>query len=173
MGATLCDSSPLMATLHFIAGKAGAGKTTLARRLGGELPAVVICGDEWLSQISDPITSLDDYLKASRRLRNALMPHIVELLRLGNDVVLDLGANNTRHGRAWVRTIFEAAGADHVLHYIPVDDATCQARVRHRNETQPAGVFFGIVTEALVDEVNRYVVPPGEDEGFVIVLHGG
>ena len=27
--------------------------------------------------------------------------------RLGNDVVFDLGANHTRHGRAWVRSIFE------------------------------------------------------------------
>jgi predicted kinase len=168
----LCDSFRRLATLHFIAGKAGAGKTTLARKLGRELPAIVICEDEWLSQISDPITSLDDYLKASRRLRNALAPHVVQLLRLGNDVVFDLGANNTPHGRAWVRTIFEAAGADHVLHYIPADDATCLARVRQRNESQPAGVFFGVVTDALVIEVNKHVAPPHPDEGFTVVTVG-
>lgn len=161
-----------MATLHFICGKAGAGKTTLARKLGHELPAVVICEDEWLSQLSDPITSLDDYVKASRRLRSALAPHVVELLRLGNHVVFDLGANNIPRGRAWVRSIFEAAGADHRLHYLPVDDATCLERVRQRNESQPAGVFFGIVADALVREVNTHFTPPAPEEGFQVVTYG-
>jgi predicted kinase len=132
---------------------------------------VVICEDEWLSVLSDPITSLDDYLKASRRLRAALTPHVVELLRLGNHVVFDLGANNTASGRAWVRTIFEAASADHVLHYLPVDDETCLARVHERNESQPAGIFFGVVTDALVIEVNKYVTPPADEEGFHVVVH--
>ena len=160
-----------MATLHFICGKAGAGKTTLARRLGRELPAVVICEDEWRLRLLDPIVSMDDHVKASERLRRALTPHVVQLLRVGHNVVLDVGANNVPHGRAWVRTLFELAGAEHVLHHLPADDATCAARVQQRNVLQPPGLFFGVVSDALVAEVNRLVVPPAPAEGFVIVVH--
>ena len=95
----------------------------------------------------------------------------MDLLRLGNHVVFDLGANNVPRGRAWVRTIFEAAAADHLLHYLPVDDDTCLRRVRQRNESQPAGVFFGVVADALVIEVNNHFTPPAAEEGFQVVTH--
>jgi predicted kinase len=38
-----------MATLHFVAGRAGAGKTTLAREIAKLTPAILICEDEWLA----------------------------------------------------------------------------------------------------------------------------
>jgi predicted kinase len=159
-----------MATLHVCCGKAGAGKTTLARRIGREAQAVVICEDEWLSRLADPITNLAEYLTAARKLRGVLAPHVADLLRLGTSVVFDF-AGNTVRDRQWVRSIVDEARADHVLHYLPADDELCKARVRRRNEQQPEGVFFGVVSEAQVDEVNRYFVPPSDEEGFNIVVH--
>jgi len=43
---------------------AGAGKTTLARKLAAERPAVFISEDEWLFHLAEPIETLDQYLAA-------------------------------------------------------------------------------------------------------------
>jgi predicted kinase len=161
-----------MATLHFVSGKAGAGKTTLARRIAQEAPAILICEDQWISQIADPITNLGEYVSAATKIRRLLAPHVTELLRLGVSVVFDFGGNTVRD-RNWVRSIFNEANAEHVLHYIRADDAICRARVRARNETRPEGLFFGIVTDAQVEEVNAYFSPPGADERFNIVICDG
>lgn len=53
-----------MATLHFVAGKAGAGKTTRARRLAIATPAVLICEDVWLAALAEPIRTLHEYAVA-------------------------------------------------------------------------------------------------------------
>jgi predicted kinase len=159
-----------MATLHFISGKAGAGKTTLARQIARTAPAILFCEDDWMSKLSDPIENLQQYLAASSRIRSVISPLSVDLLKLGISVVFDF-AGNTSSDRRWVRSIFESVGADHQLHYIPVADDVCKARVRQRNLSKPGGLFFGHVTDQQVHEANKYFTPPGGEEGFVVVVH--
>jgi predicted kinase len=159
-----------MATLHFVSGKAGAGKTTLARQIATSAPAILFCEDEWMARLAEPIVNLQQYLAAARRIRSVIAPLAVDLLKIGTSVVFDF-AGNTTDDRQWVRSIFERAGADHQLHYIPADDDVCRARVRQRNVAQPAGLFYGQVTDEQVDEANRYFTPPRADEGFVVAVH--
>src|SRR5439155_16752786 len=129
-----------VATLHFVSGKAGAGKTTLARQIARTAPGVLICEDEWMFRLAGPIDSLQQYLAAAARIRSVIAPLAVDLLKLGTSVVFDF-AGNTVNDRQWVRSIFETATADHRLHYILADDGTCRARVRQRNVSKPEGVF--------------------------------
>ena len=159
-----------MGTLHFVCGKAGAGKTTLARQIAQTAPAVLICEDEWMLRLADPIENLEQYLAQAVRIRSVIGPLCIDLLRLGTSVVFDF-AGNTVRDRQWVRSIFESANGDHRLHYLLVDDDTCKARVRQRNMMKPDGVFFGPVSDAQVDEVNRFFTPPDTEEGFVVVVH--
>ena len=160
-----------MATLHFICAKAGAGKTTLARELGRTLPAVVFCEDEWLDTLGFEIRSLEDFVAASSKWRDLIGPLAIELLRLGVSVVFDF-AGNTIKSRQWVRTIFEAANADHVLHVIAATDAQCLANIHRRNREKPSGVYWGPVTDETFHRVTAYFAPPQPEEGFRVQAHG-
>jgi predicted kinase len=157
------------ATLHMLCGKIAAGKSTLARRLA-DAPGTVLVGEDALLSRLFPgeIRSLEDYARCVARLREALGPHLQELLGKGISVVLDFQAN-TPQARAWMRSVFEGAGAGHVLHFLDVPDEECRRRLRARNA---AGAHEYRVGEADFDRFTSRFVAPADDEGFVVVRHG-
>jgi len=154
-------------TLHFICGRLASGKTTLAHTLVAEEHAILICEDAWLSKLSDEISSFDDYLKWSRRCRSVMESLVVDILRTGISVVLDF-AGNTPTERKWVRSLFERAGADHVLHYLDVPETICLARLKFRNETKPEGLYFATTSKEEFLAITRWFQPPSIEEGFCI-----
>lgn len=159
-----------MATLHFICGKAASGKTTLARELAARHSAVLFCEDEWLTLLEAKIENLADFARHSKRLRAALAPLALRLLKLGISIVFDF-AGNTPKDRAWVRSIFECADSDHVLHSIVASDELCKTRLRLRNETKPEGLYYGTVTENQFEAVTRYFIPPNDQEKFYVIYY--
>ena len=153
------------ATLHFISGRLASGKTTLALRLAEQEGAVLICEDVWLSKLSDGINSFEDYLKWSRRCRSVIGPLVIQILRAGASVVLDF-AGNTQAERKWVRSLFEEAEVNHVLHYLDVAEEECLARLKIRNETKPEGLYFATTSEEEFSAIARWFQPPVPEEGF-------
>jgi predicted kinase len=152
-------------TLHILCGKIAAGKSTLAARLGAAPNTVVLAEDALLPALFGPeLHAVPDYIRYAARLRVAIAPHIVALLRLGVSVVLDFPAN-VPATRAWMRTLFEEAGVNHVLHYLDVPDAACRARLHARNA---AGAHAFAVSDDEFDQITSYFVPPDPGEGFTI-----
>lgn len=159
-----------MATLHFIHGWPGAGKTTLARDLGERERAVVFCEDEWLATLSsERITSLQQYVEASARIRQLIAPLATRLLTLGVSVVFDFAGNTPPH-RAWVKAIADVANADHLLHVLDVPADECKRRLHERNATRPPGLYFGDVSDELFDAVVQRIVPPRDEEAIRTAL---
>ena len=156
-------------TLHFMCGKAGAGKSTLAAALARETGAVLLIEDVWMTRLyGDQLKVFDDYIRFSRKLKSAIGPLVIDLLRRGQPVVLDFQAN-TRAGRAWFRSLFEEAGAGHVLHVMATPDAVCLARIAQRNLERPEGSHP--LTEQDFHHISSFFQAPEPAEGFEMQVH--
>jgi predicted kinase len=157
-------------TLHFFCGKAASGKSTLAKKLAKENNAVLISEDIWLSRLyPNEINSLQDYIDYSRRLRLVVAPIVQEILERGLSVILDF-PGNVPSQREWIRSVYENANSEHVLHFIDKPDETCKAQLKQRNNELPEGAKH--LSDAEFDRITSYFSPPLADEGYNVVKHG-
>jgi predicted kinase len=162
------DMSTSRPTLHLLCGKIAAGKSTLAKHLASRPGTVLISEDRWNSTLfPDEIKTIDDYSRYSARVRAAMGPHVVALLKAGLSVVLDFQAN-TVAVRGWMRTLIDGADAAHELHFLDLPDEVCRHRLRERNA---AGEHPYQASDADYDLFTRYFVPPSPDEGFNVIVH--
>jgi predicted kinase len=155
-------------TLHLLCGKIAAGKSSLAAALGAAPLTVIVSEDRWLFYLfGSEMATVEDYVRCAAKLRAAMAPHVVDLLKAGLSVVLDYPAN-TLANRAWMKGIADAAGVPHQLHWLDVPDAVCKARLRARNA---AGEHEFAPTDEQFDQIASYFVPPTAAEGLEIVVH--
>lgn len=155
-------------TLYLLCGKIAAGKSTLARRLAARPATLLIIQDHWMSNLfPTEVRTIDDFAGHSARLRAAIGPHIVDILRQGLSVVLDFPANTVTY-RKWMRSLITQADVAHELHLLDFPDAICKQRLRQRNAD---GEHPYQVSEATYELFTSYFVPPGPDEGFNVVIH--
>ena len=153
--------------LHLLCGKVAAGKSTLARTLAGD-GALLVAQDPWMAQLyPTELRTIEDYLRLSARLRAAMAPHLVDLLRAGLSLVLDWPAN-TVASRRWMREVADTAGATARLHWLDVPDRQCLTRLDARNA---GGKHEFNVSHSEFAELARYFEPPREEEGLPIVRH--
>ena len=155
-------------TLHLLAGTIASGKSTLADKLSESEDCILIREDEWLSRLfGDQMHTVADYVSCSAKLRAAIGPHVVTLLRAGLSVVLDFPAN-TPQFRAWMKGLFEEAGSAHILHVLETPKEICKARLARRNAS---GSHEFQVSEAQFDQISKHYHRPQADEGFDMVVH--
>jgi len=157
------------AKLIFLCGKMAAGKSTLARDLAKRENAILLVQDEFLDALfPGEITDIPGFVKCSSRLKNALMPHVCDLLSKSISVVLDF-PGNTKVQRAWFRELIERADVEHELHFIDASDALCKSQLRERSAGLAAGTPW--TRDADLEAITAYFQPPSEDENFNVVHH--
>lgn len=155
-------------TLYLLCGKIAAGKSTLARQLASRPGILLVDMDHWMSTLF-PIENrtIEDFARLSARLRDAMGPHVIDILRQDLSVVLDFPGNTVKW-RGWMRSLINEAKVAHELHFLDVSDAICKERLRQRNIS---GDHPYQVDESTYDLFMSYFVPPGSDEGFNVIVH--
>ncbi len=119
-------------TIYAIHGFIGAGKTTFARQLETQLPALRLNSDEWMVQLYGPDPPEEVFRPGILRV-NALLRQLAErALHLGLHVVLDDGYWTwaSRDGlRSWAAEL----GVPLKLYALILPEAEARRRVRERN----------------------------------------
>ena len=145
-----------MPTLHLICGLAGAGKSTLAKQLEHQLPALRLTPDEWLARLS-----LDGHDIEKRAIVETMQWEIAaRALTLGIDVILENGFW-TRRDRDDFRARAALVGAKTKLYFLDVPRDELWRRIALRNETSP-DTFK--IKETDLNEWLTWFEPPTEDE---------
>ena len=155
-------------TLIFFCGKMGAGKSTQSKQLVHDRNAVLISEDEWLESLyPGQITTFDDYLKFSGKLKPLVTLHVQNILRTGTNVVMDFPANTVSQ-RKWFKTIFSEINAPHELIYLNISDEICLKQIAQRSIEQPERASFD--TEEVFHHVTSFFEEPSTAEGINIQL---
>jgi predicted kinase len=122
-------------------GLPGSGKTTLARRLEQDLPALRLTGDEWLQALYPGISTLEAETGPFRsRVERLQWSIALRSLELGCDIVLDWGVW-AKEERDLCRTGARAVGARVVLCLLDPSIDELWNRLARRNADRPLGAF--------------------------------
>jgi predicted kinase len=149
-------------------GLVAGGKTTLARQLAEELPALRLSRDEWMIRLYG--LSYDDpqYVERLDPCTELMWDMAVAALRLGVNVILDWN-HWSRQRRADALNRARAAGFDAVVHFLDVSVDTGMGRARQRLSALPSDAHR--IDEAAVRHFATIFEPPADDEGLRIIRH--
>lgn len=148
-------------TAHLLHGFVGAGKTTFARKLATELPALRLTHDEWMNRLYGANPPAAEFEELYNRVDGLIWDCARRTLELGCDVILDCGFW-TRRSRDEARARIEALGLRWVLYAIKVPEPLARKRVAKRTQKVPDDSLW--INDAAFDLFRTRLEPLQADE---------
>ena len=148
-----------MATVFLLCGLPGSGKTTLAREIVRDRPALRLTEDDWVARFFGPGDVHIDAIRVA--IKEGQWEIAARVLALGVDVVLDWGVWG-RSERDDYRARAAALGVTLELIYLDVPRDELARRLAARNAALPPNTFR--VEIADLDEWIGLFEPPSAEE---------
>ena len=136
-----------MVTLHLMVGLPCSGKTTLAKKLEHELPALRLNLDEWHIGLFGQDAEEPEHDTRHSLIEAQLWKIARRALELGTNVILDYGLW-AREEREEYRSRAKQLGASSEVHYLDVPEDELLKRLKERN-SRPSQESFLIPEEAM------------------------
>lgn len=152
--------------VHLLYGGLGVGKTTFAKQLERDLPALRFTHDEWMRQLygeDPPLLLFPLYSQRISELQGTLWPRCLEL---GVSVILDYGFWSRRERDA-IRAQVAQLGFCHTLYALECPEAVRWQRVEQRNQNQGPHSLY-IARETFLS-LNQRLEPLEADEHYTRV----
>jgi predicted kinase len=150
-----------MPTLHLMVGLPCAGKTTLARQLEQELPALRLTPDEWQMRLFGYDLPNPEHDSRHSLIESIMWGIAARSLTLGIHVILDFGFW-ARVEREDYRGRAARLGCASEVHFLDVSEEVLFERIRNR-QTDPSNGVWNIPEEYLREWIPIFQ-PPDEAE---------
>jgi predicted kinase len=155
-----------LAKLHLLHGFTGSGKTTFAKQLEKDLPAVRFTPDEWMYRLYGENPPIEYFSQYVARIEDQIWDVAEKILLNGGNVILDIGFWG-REQRDLYRKRATEIGVPYVFYKMDVDFETCKARVLKRTEEKQVGQLF--IDENAINEFRSRFEPMGDDEDYILI----
>jgi predicted kinase len=150
-----------MATLHLMVGLPCSGKSTLAKRLEHELPALRLTVDEWHIRLFGQDAHEPEHDARHSQIEALLWNVASRALVLGTNVILDYGFW-AREEREEYRRRAQQLGASSEVHFLDVPPQELMKRLAERN-SQPSQASF-LIAEHMMKPWIAFFQKPTLDE---------